>query len=81
MRAPVAIVGSAYADGLPSMGDIINLPLAMAGRYDLDAGQVQVVRSRIYALNQAHARGWKWRTAKLPAGKRNRFSLIVWRVK
>lgn len=77
--APTAIV--APAPSIPSMADIQRLPLAVHGSYEMTDDEVQWLRSRIYSLNKSHVKGWRWRTSRLPAGKRNRFNLIVWRVK
>lgn len=78
---PVEIVGTSYAGAVPSMGDIMRLPVAVAGRYDMTEAELGALRQRIYSLNHNHVRRWKWRTAKLPAGKRGLFTLIVWRVR
>lgn len=77
MRAVAAIV----APAVPSMADILALPVAQRGAYEVAEADVRVVRSRIYTLNQKHARGWKWRTACLPSGRRGTYNLIVWRVR
>lgn len=60
---------------LPTEDAILSIPLARAGEYDLTDKETKVLRSRIYALNKNHYRGWRWRTL------REGTNLLVWRVK
>ena len=64
---------------LPSAHDLTCLPVAESGSYTLTAEQVATLRGRIYKLNADNVRGWRWRSAKMPAGK-GMFTLIVWRL-
>lgn len=59
---------------LPSEDDILRIPRAMAGEYDLSERETKVLRSRIYALNRNNAAGWRWRTM------REKGLLLVWRI-
>ena len=64
---------------LPSTNDLTRLPIAESGSYTLNAQQVSTLRQRIYRLNKDNVRGWRWRSAKMPAGK-GMFTLLVWRL-
>lgn len=59
---------------LPSENDILSIPRAVAGEYDLNEAEVKTLRSRIYALNKNNAAGWRWRTM------REKGLLLVWRI-
>lgn len=59
---------------LPTDDDILTIPKAAAGEYDLNEREVKLLRSRIYALNKNNAAGWRWRTM------REKGLLLVWRI-
>ena len=58
---------------LPSDADIMNIPLATAGEYELSNTEVKQLRSRIYALNKDNVR-YRFRTM------RSGTLLMVWRI-
>lgn len=59
---------------LPSDDDLLRIPRAMAGEYDLSDRETQTLRRRIYSLNRGNAAGWRWRTM------RENGILLVWRI-
>lgn len=59
----------------PNDNEIMNIPLARAGEYELSDYECKQVRRRIYALNKENGRGWRWRTM------RDFPFLLVWRIK
>lgn len=59
----------------PSDRDIMRIPVARAGEYELSEKEIKLVRSRIYSLNKNNAAGWRWRTM------RDGNILLVWRIK
>lgn len=92
MGAVLALPSSGYAaSGIPSLVDILALPLAHAGRYELYEGEIQTLRARIYAINMNNAGKRKYRTSKLPLSRSapprkgyadtRKYLLLVWRVK
>jgi hypothetical protein len=66
-KAPIAV--------MPSDKDILGIPLARAGEYELNEKEVKTLRSRIYALNKDNAANRRWRTM------REGSLLIVWRIR
>ena len=60
---------------IPNDSDIINIPLARAGEYELSDREIKTVRSRVYALNKHNAARWRWRTM------REGNILLIWRIK
>lgn len=75
------------------MNQVMSLPVASAGRYELCEDEVRLLRSRIYSLNANNAAGYRYRTSKLPIRnpkptkppKKNyadtsRYLLLVWRL-
>ena len=84
--------GGLQPASLPSLADLLALPVAAAGRYELYDDEIQTLRGRIYSLNSENAFGWRWRTSKLPIdftprkarkgyADTSRYLLIVWRVR
>lgn len=59
----------------PTDKDIMSIPLARAGEYELSDKEVKTLRSRIYGLNRNNINNWRWRTLK--EGN----LLLVWRIK
>lgn len=60
---------------VPSDNDILLIPRAQAGEYELSDKEVRVLRQRIYRINKDNAAGWKFRTM------RDRPYLMVWRIR
>ena len=58
----------------PTNDDIMSIPLAKAGEYELTDKEIKTLRYRIYALNKNNAAGWRWRTLR-----EGRY-LMVWRI-
>jgi hypothetical protein len=63
------------AAGMPSDKDIMRIPLARHGEFELTDKEVKTLRSRIYALNKDNAGGRRWRTM------RDGTLLMVWRIR
>jgi len=55
--------------------DIMSIPLARAGEYELSDVETRRLRSFVYSLNRNNAAGRRWRT--LRDGK----LLLVWRIR
>lgn len=60
---------------MPTDNDILAIPKARTGEYQLSDKEMKKLRSRIYALNKDNAAGRRWRTM------RDGDLLIVWRIK
>lgn len=63
----------------PTLQDIMDIPAAVAGVYELRENEVKTTRSRIYTLNKDNAFGWRWRTM-LERGSGRYHTLLVWRI-
>lgn len=59
---------------MPTEGEIMRIPKARAGEYQLSDKEVKTLRSRIYSLNKNNAAGRRWRTMK------DGDLLLVWRI-
>ena len=60
---------------MPSEVDILSIPLARAGEFQLSPKECKTLRSRIYSLNKNNAAGRRWRTL------RDGDILLVWRIR
>jgi hypothetical protein len=64
---------------VPSLQDLMDIPAAVAGIYEMREEDIKRLRSRIYALNKDNHFGWRWRT--LMERTRGRYhTLLVWRI-
>lgn len=63
------------ASTMPTDNEILAIPKARTGEYQLSDKEMKKLRSRIYALNKDNAAGRRWRTM------RDGDLLIVWRIK
>lgn len=63
------------ASTMPTDNEILAIPRAKTGEYQLSDREMKKLRSRIYALNKDNAAGRRWRTM------RDGDLLIVWRIK
>jgi hypothetical protein len=61
--------------GMPTDNEILAIPKARTGEYQLSDAEMKKLRSRIYALNKDNAANRRWRTM------REGDLLIVWRIK
>lgn len=61
--------------GLPSETDILRIPKARCGEYELSDKECQRLRSQIYSINKHNVAGRRYRTM------RDGPLLIVWRIK
>lgn len=59
----------------PTDAQILAIPKAKTGEYQLSDKEMKKLRSRIYSLNKNNAAGRRWRTM------RDGDLLIVWRIK
>jgi hypothetical protein len=64
---------------VPSLQDLMDIPAAVAGVYEMREEEVKRLRSRIYALNKDNHYGWRWRTL-LERGRGRYHTLLVWRI-
>lgn len=72
------------------MTEVMALPIASAGRYEMDEYDIKLLRGRIYNLNANNAAGYRYRTSKLPIrnptkprkgyADTSRYLLLVWRL-
>lgn len=60
---------------MPTDREIMRIPLARAGEYEVSDREVKLIRSRIYSLNKNNVAGRRWRTM------RDGTLLMVWRIK
>jgi len=60
--------------GLPTTDQLLAIPRAAAGEYELTDKEVKRLRARIYGINKDNAAGWKFRTL------REGPYLMVWRI-
>lgn len=60
---------------LPTDSELLAIPRASTGEYELNDKEVRKLRQRIYKLNRDNAAGWRWRTMKEGP------YLIVWRIR
>lgn len=65
--------------GAPTMQNLMDIPAAVAGVYELRPEEIKTVRSRVYALNKDNAFGWRWRTLVEKTGGRTD-TLLIWRI-
>lgn len=71
-KKPVLTV---HVNTMPSEQDILGIPLAKSGEYELSDIECKRLRSRIYAINKDNAAGWRFRTI------REGTLLLVWRIR
>lgn len=60
---------------VPTEKQIMRIPLAKSGEYELNDKEVRTTRSRIYAINKNNGAGWRFRTM------REGTLLLVWRIR
>lgn len=60
---------------MPSEADILRIPLAKAGEYDLTDKEVKTLRGRLYSINKHNVAGFRYRTMR--EGR----LLMVWRIR
>lgn len=60
---------------MPSESDILRIPKARCGEYELSDKECQRLRSQIYGINKNNAAGRRYRTM------RDGPLLVVWRIK
>lgn len=60
---------------IPTDKEIMRIPLARAGEYEVSDREVKLIRGRIYGLNKNNVAGRRWRTM------RDGPLLLVWRIK
>jgi len=71
--------GNKRVTNLALMQEIMDLPAANAGLFEMKEDEIKRFRSRIYSLNRDNAFGWKWRTLVEP--KKGIYNLLlVWRI-
>lgn len=61
--------------GMPSEADLLKIPKARCGEYELSDKECQRLRSQIYSINKHNVVGRRYRTM------RDGSLLIVWRIK
>lgn len=71
-KARLKIVSST---NIPSEKDILSIPLARSGEFELSDREVLRTRSRIYGINKDNAAGRRYRTL------RDGPLLLVWRIR
>lgn len=64
---------------VPNVQDIMDIPPAVAGVYEMREEEIRRLRSRIYALNKDNHFGWRWRTL-MEKGRGRYHTLLVWRI-
>lgn len=72
-KSHLALVSHSVSQ-MPTEGEIMRIPKARAGEYQLSDKEVKTLRSRIYSLNKNNAAGRRWRTMK------DGDLLLVWRI-
>jgi hypothetical protein len=65
--------------GIPTLQEVMDIPAAVAGIYEMTEKEIKTLRSRVYALNKHNAVGWRWRTLVEP-GKGKHHLLLIWRI-
>lgn len=63
----------------PTIQNVMDIPPAVAGVYEMREGEIRRLRSRIYALNKDNHFGWRWRTL-MEKGRGRYHTLLVWRI-
>jgi hypothetical protein len=64
---------------VPLMQDLMDIPPAVAGVYEMREEEIKRTRSRVYALNKDNAFGWRWRTL-MEKGRGRYHTLLIWRI-
>lgn len=64
-----------YQRTMPTESQIMDIPLAKAGEYELSDRETRKTRRRIYGINKDNAAGRRYRTLRDGA------ILLVWRVR
>ena len=64
---------------MPTLQNIMDIPAAVAGVYELRPEEIKQVRARVYSLNKDNAFGWRWRTM-VERGSGRTDTLLIWRI-
>lgn len=75
LPAPVSRSNGPVTRALPTETDILRLPKARCGEYELTDKECQRLRAQIYSINKHNVAGRRYRTM------RDGPLLIVWRIK
>ena len=60
---------------VPTDQDLLSIPRAAAGEYELSEEEIKKTRARVYSLNKDNAAGYRWRTMR--EGR----LLMIWKIK
>ena len=65
---------------MPTDTELLAIPVAQAGEFELTEREIAKLRRRLYGLNKDNAAGWRYRTMMDRSDYSSTHLLLVWKI-